>query len=46
VDENEGRRLVELETTRRYNPVEAAGGGFLSQIFSRLALHLSIGEAY
>ena len=46
VDENEGRRLVELETLRRYNPVEAAGSGFLSQIFSRLALHLSIGEAY
>jgi outer membrane protein assembly factor BamA len=46
VDEDEGRRLVELETLRRYNSVEAAGGGFLSEIFSRLALHLSIGEAY
>lgn len=39
-------RLVELETRRRYNAVEAAGGGFLNEIFSRLALHLSIGEAY
>lgn len=40
------RRLIELETPRRYNAVEAAGGGFLDEIFSRLALHLSIGEAY
>lgn len=46
VDENEERHLVELEATRRYNPVEAAGGGFLGELFSRLALHLSIGEAY
>ncbi len=46
VDENGERRLVELETRRRYNPVEAAGGGFLNEVFSRLALHLSIGEAY
>lgn len=45
-DENDQRRLVELETRRQYNPVEAAGGGFLNEVFSRLALHLSIGEAY
>lgn len=46
VDENGERQLVELETPRSYNAVEAAGGGFLNEIFSRLALHLSIGEAY
>ncbi len=46
VDEDGERQLVELDTPRSYNAVEAAGGGFLNEIFSRLALHLSIGEAY
>lgn len=46
MDEEGQRQLVELETRRTYNAVEAAGGGFLDEIFSRLALHLSIGEAY
>ncbi len=45
-EEDGARRLVELDQRRRYNPVEAAGGGFFREIFSRIALHLSIGEAY
>ena len=46
VDDDDERHLVELGARRSYNAVEAAGGGFLDEIFSRLALHLSIGEAY
>lgn len=46
VDDEGEPQLVELDTPRSYNAVEAAGGGFLNEIFSRLALHLSIGEAY
>ena len=46
VDENGEGQLVELDARRSYNAVEAAGGGFLDEIFSRLALHLSIGEAF
>jgi outer membrane protein insertion porin family/translocation and assembly module TamA len=46
LEEDGDRRLVELEMRRRYNPVQAAGGGVLSEVFSRMALHLSIGEAY
>lgn len=46
IDESGERRLVDLDTRRAFNPVEAAGGGFLTEVFSRLALHLSIGEAY
>jgi outer membrane protein assembly factor BamA len=37
-------RLVPLATPLRYDPL--AGGGFFRQVFGRLMLHLSIGEAY
>jgi outer membrane protein assembly factor BamA len=37
--------LVQLTTLKQYDPVEASGG-FLRSIFSRLQLHLSIGEAF
>lgn len=39
------RRLVRLETLRRYDPV-GESRGFLRQTLRRLTLHLSIGEAY
>ncbi len=39
------RRLVRLDTRRRYDPLEDSGG-FLGQVFNRLVLHLSIGEAF
>jgi outer membrane protein insertion porin family len=42
---NGDRRLVRLDTPRRYDPVGDAGG-FFSQALRRLTLHLSIGEAY
>jgi outer membrane protein assembly factor BamA len=45
-DEDGLRRLVQLEQQRRYNPVEAAGGGFFREVLARLSLHLSIGEAF
>jgi outer membrane protein assembly factor BamA len=46
VRDDEGvRRLVRLETPRRYNPLEG-NRGFLNQALGRLTLHLSIGEAY
>lgn len=38
-------RLVELTTPKRYDPSEGPHG-FLGGIFSRLQLHLYIGEAY
>jgi outer membrane protein assembly complex protein YaeT len=37
-------RLVELETSKDYNPVE--GGSGIRQVLNRLALHLSIGQAF
>ncbi|MEP7064574.1 MAG: BamA/TamA family outer membrane protein [Gemmatimonadota bacterium] len=37
-------RLVQLTTPRNYNPVE--GGGGIKKILNRLALHLSIGQAF
>jgi hypothetical protein len=37
--------LVQLTTLKQYDPVEASGR-FLRSIFSRLQLHLSIGEAF
>jgi outer membrane protein insertion porin family len=43
-DEEGVRRLVRLETPRRFDPLEDAG--FLDQILGRLVLHLSIGEAF
>ena len=39
------RRLVRLDTPKRYDPVGAAGGGFRG-FLSRLQLHLAIGEAF
>jgi outer membrane protein assembly factor BamA len=39
------RRLVRLDTPRRYNPLEDATG-FLDQVLGRLVVHLSIGEAF
>lgn len=38
-------RLVELQTPKRYDPAEGPHG-FLGGFFSRLQLHLYIGEAY
>ncbi|MGQ0561017.1 MAG: BamA/OMP85 family outer membrane protein [Gemmatimonadota bacterium] len=38
-------RLIELNTPKRYDPTEGPHG-FLGGIFSRLQLHLYIGEAY
>lgn len=38
-------RLVQLATPKHYDPTEGRNG-FLSSVFSRLELHLSIGEAY
>jgi outer membrane protein assembly factor BamA len=44
-DEDGLRRLTPLDTRRYYDPIEAAGGGFLRTILARLRLHLSVGEA-
>lgn len=38
-------RLVQLATMKRYDPLEGRTARFLS-VFSRLQLHLAIGEAY
>ena len=38
-------RLVQLETLKRYDPLEDRGG-FLGGFLSRLQLHLAIGEAF
>ena len=38
-------RLVRLDIPKEYDPVEAKGG-FLSELTSRLTLHLSLGEAF
>lgn len=38
------RRLVQLKTPRNYNPVE--GGSGIKKVLNRLALHLSIGQAF
>lgn len=45
VTENGVSRLVLLDTPKHYDPREGSGG-FLRQLTSRLALHLSVGEAY
>lgn len=37
-------KLVQLQTQRDYNPVE--GGSGISKVLNRLALHLSIGQAF
>jgi hypothetical protein len=38
-------RLVELDSLKTYNPLEGSGSGF-HRLLSRLALHLSIGQAF
>jgi outer membrane protein assembly factor BamA len=43
-DPNGAHRLVQLGTPIDYNPV--AGGSGISQVLNRLALHLSIGQAF
>lgn len=45
VEEDGERRLVRLENLRRYDPT-GGSGGLLEQVYRRLALHLSIGEAF
>jgi outer membrane protein assembly factor BamA len=45
IDDDGTLRLVELPTTKRYDPTEGPHG-FLGKITSRLQLHLYIGEAY
>jgi outer membrane protein insertion porin family len=45
VDEGGVRRIVRLETPRRYDPT-GVDGGLLRQTLARLALHLSIGQAF
>jgi outer membrane protein insertion porin family len=45
VDEDGIHHIVTLEIPRRYDPLEGRGG-FLRQVFNRLALHISIGEAF
>jgi outer membrane protein assembly factor BamA len=44
IDEDGERRLVRLDTLRRYDPL--SGGNVLRQVLGRLTLHLAIGEAY
>jgi hypothetical protein len=39
-----GNGLVKLDASRLYSPTQGSGG--LNSLLSRLALHLSIGEAY
>jgi hypothetical protein len=36
---------VELDSLKTYNPLEGSGSGF-HRLLSRLALHLSIGQAF
>jgi outer membrane protein insertion porin family len=45
VDEDGVRRIVRLETERRWDPLEDTGG-FLGQVLGRLRLHVSIGQAF
>jgi outer membrane protein assembly factor BamA len=44
VEPDGSHRLVQLPTSRNYNPVEGSSG--ISKILNRLALHLSIGQAF
>ena len=39
------QRLVQLETMKRYDPIEGRTGG-IQKILSRLQLHLAIGESF
>jgi outer membrane protein assembly factor BamA len=45
VGEDGQPRIVRLETPRRWDPTEDAGG-FFGQVLSRLRLHVSIGQAF
>jgi outer membrane protein insertion porin family/translocation and assembly module TamA len=45
VDDNGELQIVQLQTPLRYDPLKDSKG-FLSQITSRLQLHLAIGEAW
>ncbi|MBW3553561.1 MAG: BamA/TamA family outer membrane protein [Gemmatimonadetes bacterium] len=45
VDDAGVRRLVRLDSRRRYDPLSESSG-FLDQVLGRLVLHLSIGEAF
>jgi outer membrane protein assembly factor BamA len=45
VTEDGETRIVQLETLKRYDPLEDSGG-FFRQALNRLTLHLSIGEAF
>lgn len=44
-DEDGVRRLVRLDTRRRYDPLEDTHG-FLGKVLGRLRLHVSIGQAF
>ena len=39
------QRLVQLQTMKRYDPVEGRSGG-MRKLLSRLQLHLAIGESF
>jgi outer membrane protein assembly factor BamA len=45
IDEEGNRSIVQLQTPRRYDPLEGSGGVF-RQVLERLTLHLSIGQAF
>lgn len=45
MDEEGVRRIVRLETERRWDPLEDTDG-FLGQLLGRLRLHVSIGQAF
>jgi outer membrane protein insertion porin family/translocation and assembly module TamA len=45
VQPNGTTRLIELDSVKTYNPLEGSGSGF-RKFLSRLALHLSIGQAF
>jgi outer membrane protein assembly factor BamA len=46
VGEDGERRIIRLDTERRWNPVAARGGGFLNEVLARVRIHLAIGEAF
>lgn len=46
VDASGTHRIVQLDTKKLYDPVQASGNSVLQHLLSRLALHLSIGEAF
>ena len=38
--------LVQLERTKRYDPLEGSAGGYFGGFFRRLQIHLALGEAW